>query len=37
MTAMICGPEPMTMAVARHLESLGVPPSRILYELFDYA
>lgn len=37
MTAMICGPEPMTMAVARHLESLGVPPSRIIYELFDYA
>lgn len=36
-TAMICGPEPMTMAVARHLESLGVPPERLIYELFDYA
>lgn len=37
LTAMICGPEPMTMAVARHLESLGVPQARIVYELFDYA
>jgi predicted ferric reductase len=37
LTVMICGPEPMTMAVARHLEALGVPPGRILYELFDYA
>ena len=37
LTAMICGPEPMTMAVARHLEALGVPPGRIVYELFDYA
>lgn len=37
MTAMICGPEPMTMAVARHLEALGVPPERLVYELFDYA
>ncbi|MDW8398138.1 MAG: ferredoxin reductase family protein [Acetobacteraceae bacterium] len=37
LTAMICGPEAMTMAVARHLESLGVPPGRIVYELFDYA
>jgi predicted ferric reductase len=36
-TAMMCGPEPMTMAVARHLEALGVPPGRIVYELFDYA
>lgn len=36
-TAMICGPEPMTMAVARHLEALGVPPGRLVYELFDYA
>ncbi len=36
-TAMICGPEPMTMAVARQLESLGVPPGRLVYELFDYA
>jgi ferredoxin-NADP reductase len=34
---MICGPEPMTMAVARELESLGVPPERLIYELFDYA
>lgn len=36
-TAMICGPEPMTMAVMRHLEALGVPPARMIYELFDYA
>jgi ferredoxin-NADP reductase len=36
-TAMICGPEPMTMAVARHLESLGLPRAGIVYELFDYA
>lgn len=36
-TALICGPEPMTMAVARHLEALGVPSRRIVYELFDYA
>jgi len=36
-TAMMCGPEPMTMAVAGHLEALGVPPDRIIYELFDYA
>lgn len=36
-TAMICGPEPMTMAVARQLESLGVPPANLVYELFDYA
>lgn len=35
--AMICGPEPMTMAVARVLEELGVSPERIVYELFDYA
>ncbi|WP_372624222.1 ferric reductase-like transmembrane domain-containing protein [Falsiroseomonas sp.] len=36
-TAMICGPEPMTMAVVRHLEALGVPPGGLRYELFDYA
>jgi len=37
LTAMMCGPEPMTMAVARHLEALGLPPERVVYELFDYA
>jgi predicted ferric reductase len=36
-TAMMCGPEPMSMAVARHLEALGVPPERVVFELFDYA
>jgi predicted ferric reductase len=36
-TAMMCGPEPMTMAVAGHLEALGLAPGRIVYELFDYA
>lgn len=36
-TAMICGPEPMTMAVIGHLEALGLRPARIVYELFDYA
>jgi len=36
-TAMICGPEPMTMAVVRHLEALGVPRGGLVYELFDYA
>lgn len=36
-TAMVCGPEPMTMAVIRDLEALGVPSGRIVYELFDYA
>lgn len=36
-TAMICGPEPMTMAVLRQLEALGVPPEGLRYELFDYA
>jgi predicted ferric reductase len=36
-TAMICGPTPMTMAVARQLETLGGPPERLIYELFDYA
>jgi predicted ferric reductase len=35
--AMLCGPEPMTMAVARMLEGIGVSPDRIVYELFDYA
>ncbi|MGK7865569.1 ferredoxin reductase family protein [Falsiroseomonas sp. E2-1-a4] len=36
-TVMICGPEPMTMAVMRYLEALGVPPEHVVYELFDYA
>lgn len=36
-TAMICGPEPMTMAVVRQLEALGLPPEGLRYELFDYA
>lgn len=35
--AMLCGPEPMTMAVARMLEEIGVRPDRLVYELFDYA
>lgn len=36
-SVMICGPEPMTMAVMRHLEALGVRPEHVVYELFDYA
>ncbi len=36
-TVMICGPEPMTMAVMRDLEALGVPSAHLVYEFFDYA
>jgi predicted ferric reductase len=36
-TAMICGPEPMTMAVVHQLEALGLPAVGLRYELFDYA
>jgi ferredoxin-NADP reductase len=37
MLVMICGPEPMTLAVATLLEEMGVPPGQIVFELFDYA
>ena len=36
-SAMVCGPGPMTMAVLRELESLGLPSRHLVYELFDYA
>lgn len=34
--ALVCGPTPMMLAVAGHLEALGLPPGAIRYERFDY-